>query len=199
MFLGRAGQVAALAALWLCAGCVELGGRTPPSRFYLLAPLAPAREAPGEVGLGLGRVRLPGYLDRPQIVTRDGEHRLEVATLDRWAEPLDESVARVTAANLARLLGTGRVQRHPWRDPQAVELSVDLDLLRFDGSRGGSVRLEAVYRLRGPGGILERSTAIEEPSDGRGYTELAAAMSRALASLAREIADAAATLGPPGP
>jgi uncharacterized lipoprotein YmbA len=196
MSFGRVSQVAVAAAFLLCAGCVELGGQTPASRFYLLAALAELHEAPGDVGLGLGPIRTPAYLDRPQIVTRRGEHRLEVAPFDRWAEPLDESVARVTAINLARLLGTERVQRHPWRDSRAVELAVELDVLRFDGRWGDSVTLEALYRVQARGVSLQRSARIAEPLAGRDYAELARAMSRALARLASEIAETVAASGP---
>jgi uncharacterized lipoprotein YmbA len=190
--------VAVTAALLLCAGCVELGGRTPDSRFYLLVPRAEVRELPGDLGVGLGPVRTPAYLERPQIVTRSGEQRLELAAFDRWGEPLGESVARVMAINLSRMLGTERVQRHPWRDSRAVELEVELDLLRFDGRWGESVTLEVLYRLRRADASLERLAHIEEPLAGRDYAELAQAMSRALATLARQIADSAAAAGMDG-
>lgn len=184
-------QVTVVAAVLMCAGCLELGGASAPSRFYALAPLAEARQVPGDLGLGVGPIRTPAYLDRPQIVTRSGENQLELASFDRWAEPLGESVARVTATNLARLLGTERLQRHPWRDSRAVQLAVEIDVLRFDGRWGESVTLEAFWTVRAEGATLQRSSHIAEPLGGRDYAELAAAMSRALATLAHEIADAA--------
>jgi uncharacterized lipoprotein YmbA len=184
-------QLTVLLGVLVCSGCVELGGSSAPSRFYLLTPLAESRDVPGDIGLGLGPIRTPAYLDRPQIVTRVREHRLEVAAFDRWGEPLAESVARVTATNLARLLGTERVQRHPWRDSRSVQVEVEIDLLRFDGTLGDVVTLDAHWRMRSGGAPVQRASYISEPIEGDGYARLAAAMSRALASLAREIADTA--------
>jgi uncharacterized lipoprotein YmbA len=76
-----------------------------------------------------------------------------------------------------------------------VQLAVEIDLLRLDGRWGESVTLEAFWTVRGEGAMLQRSSRIAEPLGGRDYAELAAAMSRALATLAREIAAAAASLG----
>lgn len=195
MFLAKLGQGAVAAALLLCAGCVELGGSTAPSRFYALVPLAEARERPGQLGLGLASVRTPAYLDRPQIVTRRGADRLEVADFDRWAEPLDQAVSRVMALNLARLLDSQRVQRQPFRDPGAVELVVEIDLLRFEGDWDAGVTLEAFFGLRGEGLSLRRFAHVEEPIAGRDHAALAEAMSRALATFARQIADALPAVG----
>lgn len=186
-------QLLSIASLLVLSGCVELGlgGVTPPSRLYLLAALAePASRSDGP-GLGVGPIRLARYLDRPQIVTRGPGPRIEVAEFDRWAEPLEESVARVLAENLSRQLGTDRVQRHPFRSGRAVELAVEVDVTRFDGEPGGAVVLEAWWRLRGEDALLQRGSRIVEEAQGPGFDALAAAMSRALATLSRHIADAA--------
>ena len=185
-------QVSVASVFLLCLGCVELGGSTAPSRFYVLTPLAEIRDVAGDVGLGLGPIRVPGYLDRPQIVTRRQPHRLDIAPFDRWAEPLEESVARVMATNLARLLGTERVQRHPWRDTHSVQVEVEIDVFRFDGTLGNAVALDVHWRMRSNQGPVQRAAYIREPIEGDGYAALAAAMSRALATLAHQIADAVA-------
>ena len=59
-----------LAGLVLVAGCVSLK-RTPEARFFVLQSLAqPAAQGRQEpIGIvGVEAVRLPGHLDRPQLV-----------------------------------------------------------------------------------------------------------------------------------
>ena len=140
--------LALLAALGLLA-CAPLGGETPPSRFYLLEPLeAPPARADGPQ-LGIGPIRLAAYLDRPQIVSRRGDHTLELAEFDRWAEPLDESITRVLMEDLGALLETDRVQRHPLRDVGKVDVQLELDVQRFDGPTAGPVEKPSSGMRRG--------------------------------------------------
>ena len=133
-------------------------------------------------------IRLAKYLDRPQIVTRRGAFALDLAEYDRWGEPLEQSISRVLAENLAALLGSDRVQRHPWRDGRGLELQVKLDVRRFDGPPRGPVELVAHWRLTRDGSSVERITRHSEALEGGGYERLAEAMSRALLALSREIA-----------
>ncbi|ORJ60622.1 PqiC family protein [Geothermobacter hydrogeniphilus] len=89
------------------AGCVNVGQGTSPSRHYLIPSLAdqvpqvPEPDA-GAASLTIGPVTLPGYLDRPQLVRRNGD-RIEPAPFDRWGGPLGEQLGRVVAENLERL------------------------------------------------------------------------------------------------
>lgn len=193
---------AVLAALCGIAGCTTgLGGRTPPSRFYLLAPLAAPTDQGGGPSLGIGPIRLADYLDRPQIVTRSDRFRIELGEFDRWAEPLDAAVSRVLAADLAALLGSDRVRRYPWRDPRNVEVQVEVDVLRFDGPVAGPVELVAHWRVERSDRSVERTAHLVEPLEGQGYEAFAAGMSRALLALSREIAAAVGDQPPaaPGP
>ena len=38
-----------------------------------------------DISIGIGSVHIPEYLDRPQIVTLKGPHRLHLAEFHRWA------------------------------------------------------------------------------------------------------------------
>ena len=69
------------------------------------------------IALEVGPVTLPGYLDRPQIVTRKGRDEIEPAEFDLWPEPLKSSVSRTLGENLATLLRTDRVAIFPSRGP----------------------------------------------------------------------------------
>lgn len=186
-------HAAVLIGVFAVSGCA-IGGSTPPSRFYLLAPLEAVVDAAGGPSLGLGPIRLAQYLDRPQIVTRRSPHRLALAEFDRWGEPLSESISRVLAANLSALLRTSHVQRHPWRDGRGIELRVELDVRRFDGPLRGPVELVVHWRASRRDSQVARISRYSEPLDAEGYEPLAAAMSRALQALSVDIANAVTAL-----
>ena len=175
------------------AGC---GGSSAPARLYVLTPAPDAAANPQGAGaaggpsVGVGPVRLPGLLDRPQIVTRRGTDQIENAEFDRWAEPLGNNVPRVLAENLAALLKTERVALFPWNPDRSIQYQVVVDVARFDGAVGGDVVLDARWRILGADGkeaAVNRSL-LTQPTGGAGYPALVTAMSRALAALSREIA-----------
>ena len=91
------------------------------TKFYILSPLVqPVVEKQDEKGkkcktIGIGPLDLPGYLDRPEIVTRVNPDELELAELDNWAEPLKDNITRVLAENISRLLCTEDVVIFPWK------------------------------------------------------------------------------------
>ena len=67
-----------LCGLVMLVGAAAAGCATsPPSRFYLLTPIAQEGSASGasttdqRIAIGVGPVDLPDYLNRPQIVTRE--------------------------------------------------------------------------------------------------------------------------------
>jgi hypothetical protein len=182
-------HVPGFAALVALAGCTIFGGPTPPSRFYLLEPLAPVSAASGGPAIGVGPIKVADYLDRPQIVTRNGDHGIDLGEFDRWGEPLAQSISRVVAMNLGRLLGSERVMRQLWRE-EHLDARVAIDVRQLDGPPAGPLVLEAHWRVRQGGGVVERVTRIQEPLAGSGYDALAAATSRALLALSKEIAGA---------
>lgn len=187
-----------LAALLLAglglAGCAQ----TQPTRFYTLsgllqAPEQPARANPAELRIGVGPVNLPEYLNRPQLVTRDGRNRVLLADFDSWVEPLDSMFTRVLAENLSLLLGTDDVLILPQRRPFPFDFQVEVDVTRFDVDANGNAVLDARWWLFGPRGedLLQstRSTIVESAAGGD-HAAGAAALSRALGVMSQEIARA---------
>ena len=108
-----------MTAAWLAALALSacLGGGTKPS-FYALSSSGDAgglrrwlrRPA---LGLAVGPIDFPRYLDRPELVTRDAANRLVVADAHRWGGSLRTEILRVVADDLGRLLGTSRVVMYP--------------------------------------------------------------------------------------
>jgi uncharacterized protein len=185
--------------LVLCVLLAPLGGcaGTPPSKFYMLESISHGPAPQGTVTLdqavaiGLGPVRLPDYLDRPQIVTRTDQNTVQLAEFERWAEPLSSNVPRTLAENLVLLLQNDSVVLYPWPGSIEVTYQVVVEVNRFDGILGDKALLEAQWSVLGKKGKsvlrLKRSTFVE-PAGGSSLGALVAAQSRTLENLSREIA-----------
>jgi hypothetical protein len=180
--------------LALASGCAAPGAG---DRFYVLdGALPPAAAAAGgrfAGSLGVGPVQIPESLDRPQIVTRAGPHRLELAEGHRWAADLDRQVARVMALQLGELLQGARVLRYPWDPALAPERQLLVDLLRLDVRPGAEARLAAQWALvapRGAGALASGRVELREPVAGTGQEAAVAAVDRLVARLSTAVAEA---------
>ena len=198
--------IAATAAMALGpAGCVSLK-RTPEARFFVLRSLVEPPEAPAPptpAGLvGVLPVRLPGHLERPQLVTWAGPGELRIDEYLRWAEPIDAGVTRTLAENLDALLPDHPVIRSPWAAAVTPLCRVRVDLRVFGLQESGEVRLEGRWALlsgKGDRPLVHRATSLGRgplPAGPAGVDAAAGveAMSALLADLAREIAAAVETL-----
>jgi uncharacterized protein len=143
------------------------------------------------VAVGVGPINMAPYLDRPQIVTRAGVHKLELSEFNRWSEPLKSSVSRVIAVKLSNLLQTNRVFLLPLRENSIIlDYRVSIDIPRFDGELGGDAKLTARWTLYDKNGkaIVTKVSIITEASGGKDFEHLIDAENRALQTLSREIA-----------
>jgi uncharacterized lipoprotein YmbA len=184
-----------LAALALWTGCLNLGGGSHPTTFYLLSSLASgppsADAARPAVSVGVGPLSLPAHLNRPQIVTRADGNRLELAEFDNWGEPLRANLGRVLAENLAALLGTDRVWTYPWPRSAAIDYRIRVDVERFAAGPDPNVHLRCRWTLADPAGrpLQTRLSQIDVPvASLTDYPAIVEAMSRGVEALAREMA-----------
>jgi len=183
---------ALLLATGLCA-CAT----SPPSKFYVLTPL-PAADSPSATegrrnhpALGIGPIKLPAYLDRSEVVTRSGSNSLKLANFNRWGEPVTDNFTRILAMDLGLLVNTNQVSLAPWPRYVPVDYQVVVEADRFDvGADDKAVLVARWHILSGEEGKVVRSgsAVITEPASPGDYADIAAAMSRAVAQLAREIA-----------
>jgi hypothetical protein len=183
--------------LMLLAGCA---GNTP-SRYYNLSPLTDENRVTQEescVSVGMGPIKLPEYVNRLQIVTRTAPNELLLSYFDLWAEPLADSVPRVLAENISRLICTREVALFPWKPSRVPDYRIEVELLQMDGTLGATVFLEAWWTVFSGGEkkarVIKRSS-YSEPVIGKGYDTLVQAHSHLLAALSRDIAGALEELG----
>jgi len=181
----------------LAAAC----GSTPASRFYTLsATPAPGAGTPSDVSVAVGPVSIPAVIDRPQIVVSVGPNQVRLDEFNRWAAPLESNISRVVADNLSSILGTPRVSLFPQTMNAAVDYRVAVQVQGFDSAPGDAATLDAVWTVsRAKDGKSQTGrTAVREPAPQGGYDGVAAAHSRALARLSRDIADALQALARSG-
>jgi uncharacterized lipoprotein YmbA len=139
----------------------------------------------------VGPVRIPASIDRPQMVMQAGPNRVTVDEFNRWAAPLDESIARTVAGDLTALLGTPRVATGPLANFEAA-YRVTIEVQRFDSIPGQEAALDAVWVVRRTKGgeTWSGRTVTREPVQGGSIDAVAAAHSRALATLSGDVAAA---------
>lgn len=188
-----------LALFALAIGFLVIGGcqSTRSARYYVLVSVAPAQAPAGDPAKGpvviVDPVVLPGYLERPQLVSGGSPGELRLAHDERWSEDLSENATRVLADDLSARLPSERVGvlRPGSRSRGGTRLRVEIS--RFEREADGSVGLVARWSLRRQGQpepyLMRRSTIRVEPA-GSGTADTVRAMSRALASLADEVSQA---------
>jgi uncharacterized lipoprotein YmbA len=185
-----------LITLMALCGCL---GRSQPTRFYLLQPISsiPAGKTDVEkaqgMRIGVGPLSIPEYVDRPQIVTLVGPHELDLADFDQWSEPLQESVPRTLGENLSTLLSTQHIYLYPWKGSMPIDYQIEVDIIRFDATRGGDAVLNARWTILAGDSkeiLVRKHSAVTQEAGGLGYEDLVAAESRLLETLSREMAAA---------
>nr|WP_154567623.1 PqiC family protein [Paraburkholderia madseniana]KAE8753611.1 hypothetical protein FSO04_44140 [Paraburkholderia madseniana] len=179
-----------------CPGAVSVAGwgvcaSWPLSDFYPLAPRARRGRPPAAtpVTVLIGVVTVPDLVDRPQIVVRSGDNKVEIDEFARWADPLKTQIPNVVRADLARLLGSAFVSTRPMAGDPASAYRVQLDVQRFDGTLGDAATVDVLWSVSPPGKGSPRSgrSTVQEHCAGAGYDALVAAYSRALVTVSRDI------------
>jgi uncharacterized protein len=176
-------------------------GRSPKPSFFALSPAsgaaagAPVASMP-DLGLVVGPLEFPRYLDRPEIVRRDGANQLVVADLHRWGGSLRTDVLRVVSDDLGRLLGTPRVAVYPTEARFPVRYRVLIDLRQFEATAADSVALRAVWTIAATDGhaVYVEEANVEQPIASPAMADVVAAQSAALGGMSRAIAERIASL-----
>ncbi len=173
-----------------------LGCESRPTNFYYLESLGPPAFDPvtPRAKLVVEEVNLPQYLDRPDIVSQAAGNRLDVPDIEKWAEPLQDGVARVLRADLAYLLADRGVVVVPAEFTNG-DVQVFVNVSRFEVTASAEAVIEAQWRIvrmdAGTELALRRSEHRLAVS-GEGYDAITGALNETLHALSRDIANAAA-------
>jgi hypothetical protein len=195
-FAGTAFLLGAL--VFFQAGCLG-PGKNPPTRFYVLSSLYSGETAinpvadMADVAIGVGPVRIPGKIDRPQVVTRSTRNEIRLAGLAEWGDPLGAGLTRAMAENLALLLNTEKVSIFPWLKATRADYQVTVDVVEFIGAPAETARLRAWWTIFGDGGrteLLKRYSRLEAEVSGDDVAAMVQAQSLLVERFSRQIAGA---------
>ncbi len=171
-------------------GCV--GGTTPPSQFYLLEPLneneSSVIETRTKPVIALGRVRIPRYVDRPQIVVGTGGNTYHLNEFNRWAESLDANISRILMQNLSMLVPAEVVEARSSSLARQAKLRVSLTILEFHVDQKGQAGLTAQWFIRrGQDVIQNRQVSYRLPGSTDDYSTIVAALNECLNRMSRDL------------
>jgi hypothetical protein len=177
------------------SGCAS----SPPTRFFVLSSSPNFEKVPNREGercfaIGIGPVKLPEYLNQPEIVTRITQNELRLDEFAKWAEPLEDNISRALAENLPSLLCTRSIAIFPWKGGTPMDYRIDVHVIQMDGVLGKSALLDVTWSIadgtdRKKLPLITKRSTYREPTEGGDYGTFVSAQSRNLASLSREIAE----------
>ncbi|SPF46347.1 conserved exported hypothetical protein [Syntrophobacter sp. SbD1] len=190
-------QVSRLAVILIVL--IVLGGcaRSQATNYYILHSLQTQGSQGGDAGtdqgpaIGVGPVKIPDYLNRPQIVTRTTRDNIQIAEFDRWAEPLEKNLTRVLADNLSTLVPSENVCAFPWRKCMPVQYQVTMEIIHLEKAPNEKILLDASWSVLGNDGeklIATKRSKLIVPVESAGFEAIASAESRAVEELSGEIA-----------
>lgn len=183
----RRGPIVATAFALLLSACSSSALK---ENFYTLSgPPTPAPVGSAtSMSVFVGPVTVPEAVDRLSMVLRTSPNQVEISDAHLWAEPLKSAIPRALAETLMRELGTPNVRATRTGGSGDVDYRVTVEVQRFESSTQSGATLDALWTVSGKGkSRTGRSTYSEPGSDPAG---LAAAHSRALERLSRDIAAA---------
>ena len=181
-------------------GCA---GNSKPSEFFLLRSLPASQDTAlnasenSSPSVLVGPVTLPAYLNRNQIVTLAGDHKMVLNEFTRWAEPLQDNFSRVLVENLSLLLKTPKVYTFERRGSTQSDFQIVIDVTRFASTAGGGdAYLTAFWSVIGREGsvLMQRKSVLKAPVSSAGAAGVVEAQNRTLTEFSREIATAIQSL-----
>ena len=133
-----------LALLLLCTSCIQIGSDPQPMHYYLLESMPEIANSYSNKALtiDLELVDFPDYLDRPQIVTNNGDNAIKFTDSERWAEPVQDNLMRIIRENLALTIPASNISVSPWESSSDNATKVKLVVNSFLGTLDGHTRID---------------------------------------------------------
>ncbi|MEI6269887.1 MAG: PqiC family protein [Methylococcaceae bacterium] len=139
--------------------------------------------------IGLGPIRIPEYLNRPQMVVAITDNQYQLSEDHRWAERLDQNISLALFKVLPSQLGTDRIVRYPWSQRQVIDYQVGIDILEFNVDANGQSRLIAQWFVKGKEKtIMDKRSVYQFPASTTDYAIMVKAQSQCLSKLGEEVA-----------
>jgi uncharacterized lipoprotein YmbA len=188
----------------LLAGCDVISQQNAaPTLFVLKAEgggvVSPALPGLRPAAIAVAPTILPEFLDRGELVQRDGANQLRPIDGQRWAERLGVGITRVVSENLQTFLPRELVTATPGRGRQQFDLEVGVDVARFALNENGVTEIAGRWTVLDPdsGKVLATQRFDLKRPAAAAYDGQISAMNGNLAQLSETVARAIAQLPPP--
>ena len=183
------------------SGCLSVQN-SPTPRFYVLNAqdenqVSKKVNIASEVFIGVGPVKIPEYLDRPQMVTQGKEKMLKFAQFDRWGESLDLGLTRLIRENLTVMLPGAKFTLYPWNLTIPVKYQVAVEIVQLDSKLDQDLFLVAQWLIidaQNSKTMVMKRSEFRQPIIPQNYSGLVKTLSMACAALSGEIAETLAKL-----
>lgn len=180
----------------IIAGC----SRSKPSQFYLLNPLPFTLKKSltyDFLQIGVDPVKIPAYLEKPQLTVFYESHVVSLDESHQWAEALDKNIERVIITNLSSLLPGSIVQGSLWDIKFKPKYHLQIVVAQFSMSSEGDCILRAEYIMYYHDDIIKKREVYYHSKAPKAIpAELVKAMNSNLNHLSKEIAKSFAELKP---
>jgi len=176
--------------LLLCTSCIQIGSDPQPVQYYLLESMTDAPEIlSGEaLNIDLELVNFPDYLDRLQIVTRNDNNGIDFSDSARWAEPLQDNLARILRENIAQMLPGARISISPWENSSNEAVKVVLVVNKFFGKLGDHSQVDIRWAIDNEDGSTIQGHFIDQQPIGNNYQEMIVGLNSGINNLSLELA-----------
>ena len=176
--------------LGICFGLSAcLGGRSADPDFYTLSPIKEKIISDKSVAIGINRVQIARYLDRPQIITqKEGTPEVTISEMNRWIEPLSNLIARTVVTDIKNILPKSVVKTRSIGQ-ENFDYIVSIEIVNMDTILGETTTLNAWWKIYDKDEkLLFRHQMVETSSIGKSYEDLARGQSQLVGKLAVQIA-----------
>jgi uncharacterized lipoprotein YmbA len=122
--------------------------RSPPARYYRLAPVPSTSLVGAPRIVSVLSVTIPAYLNQDGIAKLDGGYRFSSYSNDLWAEPLSDMLQTVMVQNLEQRLTGATVIASGGSIGVPSDARVEINVLKFDSGNDGRVSLIAQIAVK---------------------------------------------------
>jgi hypothetical protein len=174
----------------LVTGCAIT---SPNVTYYTLQSTAKLEHAatPSTLSIAIGPADFPNYLQRNQIVTRSN-NRIDVNEYHRWGASFESTVLNTLGEYTRLLLNTSHIVVYPSVPRFDIDYRVVMDVVQFEGARGGEVVLNVRWMVldgTGQQALAVEHTKLSQNTPNSSYDALVDVYSSLLAQLSKEIVD----------
>ncbi|MBP5429591.1 MAG: membrane integrity-associated transporter subunit PqiC [Elusimicrobiaceae bacterium] len=175
--------------------CLLLGacfwGTSQNAKFYTQSATATQTLSSDYVAfVGVNRVQLPRFMDRPQILTQvKDSSQVNISEYNRWVELPSVLATRVLTEDLGILLPAAQIKMNQFQG-EGFDRVVSVEVIEMNAILGDKAELVAWYTVKNNSTkkILTRQKFESTMEIGKTYDDLAQGYSTLLAQLSQEIA-----------